>query len=122
MKGNEEIMANKKIFKGGVNGNFHNIPVTNVTNKAGGSAYSLSDEGALAQYVVTGCLNQTFYATGEEQVDAILELSKKCSEEFIAKAAVYAHQTARMKDTPTLLLNVLANRGEAGLNWLRKAF
>lgn len=114
-------MANKKIFRGSKT-SVHNLPVANTVNKAGGKAFDLGSEGALAQYVVTGCLNSTFYAGAEEQVDKILELAGKCSTEFVAKTAVYAHETAKMKDTPALLLNVLANRGEEGISYLRLAF
>lgn len=116
-------MANKKIFSGSkVSRAQRAIPATNTVNKAGGEAYDLGSEGALGQYAVTGCLNQTFYAGAEEQVDAILELANKCDSAFVAKVAVYAHETAHMKDVPALLLNVLANRGEEGLTLLRNVF
>jgi 60 kDa SS-A/Ro ribonucleoprotein len=111
-------MANKKLF----NSVSNRGPVTNTVNQAGGVAYELSNESALAQYVVTGCLNQTYYASADEQVDKVLELAGKCSTEFVAKAAVYGHRVARMKDTPALLANVLANRGEEGLRYLELVF
>lgn len=113
-------MANKKIF--GSQKTSVKVPVANTVNKAGGKAYDLGAKGGLAQYVVTGCFNQTFYASAEEQVDAILKLANSCESEFIAKAAVYAHRVARMKDTPALLANVLANRGEEGITYLRAIF
>jgi 60 kDa SS-A/Ro ribonucleoprotein len=112
-------MANKSIFSTKSTSKF---PVANTVNLAGGVAYDLGAEGALAQYVVTGTLNQTFYASADEQVDKVLELAGKCSNEFIAKAAVYARKTARMKDTPALLLNILANRGPEGLEYLERVF
>ena len=112
-------MANKKLFNS-VRGS--NSPVVNTVNKAGGVAYDLGAEGALAQYVVTSCLNQVFYASADEQVDKILDLAGKCSTEFVAKAAVYGHRIAKMKDTPALLANVLANRGPEGLALLERIF
>lgn len=91
------------------------VAPANAVNEAGGKAYSLTDEGALAQYVVTGCFNQTYYASAEDQLEKIKELAGKCSSEFIAKCAVYGHETAKMKDTPAYLLALLAARGEIGL-------
>ncbi len=112
-------MANKSIFN---STRKSSIPVTNTVNKAGGRAYDLGAEGSLAQYVVTGTFNQTFYASANEQVEKVIELANQCSDEFIAQAAVYGHRVARMKDTPALLANVLANRGEKGLALLRAIF
>jgi 60 kDa SS-A/Ro ribonucleoprotein len=37
-------------------------PATDAVNAAGGAAYQRSDAQALAQYVATGCLSNTFYA------------------------------------------------------------
>ncbi len=110
-------MANKNLFA-----TKRIAPVANATNDAGGRAYSLDNKNALAQLVVTGTLNGTFYADAKTQLDRVLELVNGCDVEFIAKAAVYGHEVARMKDSPVLLLAVLANRGEAGLVYLRKIF
>jgi 60 kDa SS-A/Ro ribonucleoprotein len=113
-------MANKTIFSGNNRGV---TPVAyNAVNEAGGRAYSRSDEEVVAQYVVTGCLNQTFYASADEQVDTIMEKSKGCSDKFLAQAAVYARKTAKMKDTPTLLAAILATRGEEALELLELVF
>lgn len=104
-------MPNRNLFKTGVQ---TQVKPTNTVNLAGGKAYKTSDEHALAQYVVTGCFNRTFYATAEDQVDKIKELTGNCRSEFIAKAAVYGHEVAGMKDTPAYLLAVLAARIKAG--------
>jgi 60 kDa SS-A/Ro ribonucleoprotein len=99
-------MANKNIFKSAAK-----VPVTpNVINEAGGTAYSFSDEHALAQYVVTGCMNNVYYSTAEEQVGTIVALASKVKPEFLAKLTVYARQKAFMKDSPALLLAVLSGR------------
>lgn len=113
-------MANKKLFKSA--GSTSKNLIVNTVNKAGGVAYDLGAEGALAQYVVTGCLSGTYYANADEQVDKVLELAAKCDNKFIAQAAVYGHRVAHMKDTPALLANVLANRGEEGLRYLNEVF
>lgn len=113
-------MANKKLFSGGNRG--VTMPVANAVNEAGGRAYSRASEEVLAQYIVTGCLNNTFYATGAEQLDTILQKAGKCSVGFIAKAAVYAREKGKMKDTPALLAAVLTTRGEEGLRSLEQIF
>lgn len=90
---------NKKIFA--------SEPVSKLSvNQAGGKAYDFNDQHALAQLVVTGCLNDTFYATAENQLEKIKELAEKCSDEYIAKAAVYAHKHGKMKDAPAVLLGI----------------
>lgn len=109
-------MASKKLFgsnKSVATSIIKKAGPTNTVNNAGGVAYSLDSENALAQIMVTGCLNNTFYASGETQLAKIKELANKCSNEFLAKCAIYAHRTANMKDTPALLLAILANRDAA---------
>jgi len=85
---------------------------TNVstTNFAGGDAYTMAAESALAQLAVTGCFNNTFYTTAEAQVDQVLDLVGKSDPEFVAKLAIYAHTTGYMKDMPAALLANLAVR------------
>lgn len=102
-------MANKNLFNTKVN-KIASIGVANTVNNASGKAYELSDENALAQLVVTGTLSNTYYARADEQLDKTLELAGKCSDEFVAKVAVYGHTVAHMKDTPALLLAVLSTR------------
>jgi 60 kDa SS-A/Ro ribonucleoprotein len=101
-------MANKNTFrtKGA------SVAVTDTKNKAGGRAYSFGDEHALAQGIVTSTFNKTFYMTEAEQLDSILGLAMVCDPTFVAKAAVYGHEVAKMKDTPALMLAVLAARGK----------
>lgn len=94
-------MANKNLFTSSV-GSY--VRPTDTMNLAGGSAYSLSAKQALAQYVMTGCLNGTFYATAEKQLVDILSLCKEVEASFVAKLAVLAREKGYMKDTPALLL------------------
>lgn len=100
-------MANRTLFSNKSN---KSTPVTNTYNEAGGAAYALSDEAALAQYAVTGCLNGTYYATAEDQLAKIKEMAAKVSTEFLAKLAIYAREQGLMKDVPALLLAILASR------------
>jgi len=79
-------------------------------NEAGGRAYALSPEHALAQYASTGTFNQTFYASETDQLDKVLALAAKVSPEFLAKAAVYCRERGLMKDMPAFLTALLAAR------------
>ena len=83
-------------------------PKANTINEAGGTAYQRSDEEALAQYAVTGCLRSTFYASETKQLTDILQFCANASPIFIAKTAIYARQKGFMKDLPALLCAVLA--------------
>ena len=97
-------MANKKLFRS----QKWSMPEADTVNEAGGKAYSLSTEQALAQYVCTGCLNGTFYAKAEEQLDYVKEAVSKVSDEFLAALAVYGRQKGGMKDMPALILALLS--------------
>lgn len=80
-------------------------------NEAGGRAYALTPEHALAQYALVGCLTSTFYADATTQLEQVLALSQELSPEFLAKLAIYCRQRGYMKDMPALLVAVLAKRG-----------
>lgn len=100
-------MANKNIFKSTATAKF---PVTDTVNEAGGAAYSMKSEAALAQLACTGTFNGTYYSTAETQLETIKKHLKKCSTEFIAKLAIYSRQEGFMKDAPALLLAEVFNR------------
>lgn len=112
-------MANKSIF--------NTIPQraadADTVNNAGGAAYSLSDKEALAQLVMTGTFNNTFYTTASQQVDNVKTLLNKlgsANAEFIAKLAIKARQDGFMKDTPAYLVAWLSVNGPGEL--FKKAF
>jgi 60 kDa SS-A/Ro ribonucleoprotein len=88
-------------------------PAATAVNEAGGLAYKRGDKQALAQYVATGCLGGTFYASAQEQLDTVQKLCASLDAEFIARAALYARGRGHMKDMPALLLAVLASRDGA---------
>lgn len=100
-------MASKSLFKSWVG---KLMPKTDALNSHQAVAYGLEPQHALAQYAATGCLNGTFYASGEAQLDAVLALCTKVEPEFIARTALYARSTAHMKDLPALLCAVLSVR------------
>lgn len=104
----ESQMANKSIF--GTSTRNKKGPATDTVNEAGGKAYAFGPEHALAQLAATGCLNATFYATAEQQLDTVLDLAKKVSPKYLAQVALFARERGYMKDMPALLLAILAHR------------
>ena len=84
------------------------LPRPDATNHAGAPAYRLSPRHKLAQLAATGTLGAAFYATAEEQLADVLALLPEVDAEFIAKAAIYAHERGHMKDMPALLLVYLS--------------
>jgi 60 kDa SS-A/Ro ribonucleoprotein len=108
-------MANKMLFPGSAQRSL----MTDTFNEAGGTAYRLSDKHALAQYAVTGCLNGTYYAGAETQLEQVVELCARVEPEFIARTAIWCRHHGGMKDMPALLCALLAARGS---DWLPIAF
>jgi 60 kDa SS-A/Ro ribonucleoprotein len=100
-------MANKNLFNS-VAGKLLTNP--DAVNEANGPAYAFAPKHALAQYVATGCLNATFYASAEEQLSTVLALCGEVDSEFIARTAIFSREQGRMKDAPALLCAVLAGR------------
>jgi 60 kDa SS-A/Ro ribonucleoprotein len=100
-------MANKNLF-GSIAGTL--LPKPDAVNEALGPAYGLGAKHALAQYVATGCLNSTFYASAEEQLAMVVRFCAEVDAEFIAKTAIFGRERGRMKDAPALLCAVLAGR------------
>lgn len=104
-------MVNKKLF-----GSASVIaPAATATNEAGGKAYSLPTQTALAVYVSTGTFNDTFYATADDQLAKVLELAKGCEAEFVAKCAIYSREKGFMKDMPAFLCAYLVCQGRNDL-------
>jgi len=85
-------------------------PAADARNEAGGAAYALSPKHRLARLAATGCLNNTFYAQAQDQLDAVLALAREIDPVFVAKTAVYARRAGHMKDMPALLAATLAVR------------
>ena len=100
-------MANTTLFSS-VRGPM--LPAATTHNQAGGLAYARKPQAALALYAATGCFNGTFYASAETQLDMVLTLCRQVEPGFVARTAIYARQTAHMKDMPALLLASLSVR------------
>lgn len=112
-------MANKNLFKAAKTPVEVKVNTANkwkeTVNQAGGTAFSFPDKLALAQFAVTGTFNNVFYANAEDQLESVKALVAKVDSAFIAKLAVYSHESAFMKDMPAYLLAVLHARQESEL-------
>jgi 60 kDa SS-A/Ro ribonucleoprotein len=106
-------MANKTLFKSLIG---KLMPATDALNEHQAPAYALTPKQQLAQYVATGCLNHTFYATADEQLAKVLELCEQVDAAFIAKTAVFCRERGHMKDMPALLCAVLSVKDRPLLN------
>jgi 60 kDa SS-A/Ro ribonucleoprotein len=89
------------------------LPQATASNHEQAPAYALSAKHQLAQLAATGCLNQTFYANADAQLDAVTALAAKVDPAFVAQTAVYAREAGHMKDMPVLLAALLAVRDVA---------
>jgi len=84
------------------------LPAADVVNEAGGRAFGFPPKHALAQYAMTGCLNGTFYASAEAQLERTLELVSAAGPAFTARTALYSRERGHMKDMPALLCAALS--------------
>ena len=62
-------MANKALFKSYAG---KLAATADRVNEAGGIAYGLDAKADLAQYIATGCLSLTFYASAQDQLRTVL--------------------------------------------------
>lgn len=90
------------------NPNLFNTRQDITKNEAGGVAFKMTPEHALAQYAVTGTFYNSYYVNDSRQLERLLELLKEVSFEYVAKTAIYARQEGYMKDTPAALCAWLA--------------
>ncbi len=100
-------MANRALFQSNVIAPAK-AAAANIINQAGAPAYGFEPKHALAQLAVTGCLNQTFYASAETQLSEVIARCLEVPSEFVAKTAIYARESGNMKDMPALLMAYLA--------------
>lgn len=102
-------MANFNLF----NTQSKTLPACDTLNASGAAAYAYTPKHQLAQLAVTGCLNSTFYASAQSQLDQVLKLVAELDSRFVANAALYARQKGHMKDMPALLLAALTAQRSA---------
>ena len=89
------------------------LPVATAVNASQAPAYAYTPRHRLAQLAATGCLGQTFHASAEAQLDAVLALANEVDPAFVAKTALHARHAGHMKDMPALLAATLAVRDVA---------
>lgn len=98
------------------------LPEADATNEAGGTAYSLPAEQALAIFAMTGNLHgATYYSTVESVLAQVKELAAKVDDEYLAKLAVYSWESGFMKDMSAFLTALLTARG-GGLSLFKRVF
>jgi 60 kDa SS-A/Ro ribonucleoprotein len=112
-------MANKNLFR---STRGETPPKTDAVNEAGGKAYAMGSELALATYSMTGTFSDTYYTSGKEQLKDTLRYAGQCDPEFIGKLAVYSREQGFLKDTPSLLCAHLTTRGDEGREVLSRIF
>ncbi len=96
-------MANKRLFGSTAATGVSLAPPANVMNEAGGLAYSVPDELALAVFACTGTFSDKFYSSADQELAQLEVMLRGCRPEFVAKAAVYARESGFMKDMPAYL-------------------
>jgi len=103
-------MANKSVFAS-LAGRL--LPRATATNAHGAKAYPYGAEHRLAQLAMTGTVGGGFYQDAEAEVTALVAAAEAVEPMFLAKTAVHVRAKGHMKDTPALLLAVLASRDPA---------
>lgn len=96
-------MANKSLFKN----SRYTPPPADTINEAGGKAYSKTAEQALATIACTGCFNDVFYASSDDQLASVKKLALQCSPQFLINLALYSRGKGYMKDMPAYILAYL---------------
>ncbi|WP_110274940.1 vWA domain-containing protein [Klebsiella oxytoca] len=102
-------MANLLLFRSLL----RDAPLANAQNHERAAAFAFTPRHKLAQMVMTGCMNETFYASAQAQLSDVLEIAKDLDDLFLAKLAIYGRERGTMKDMPALLTALLAARGSA---------
>lgn len=106
-------MANKNMFSNhSTDRGSATVQKADTRNPAGGLAYKLSPRQALAQIAAVSMMGNSFYQNSEEIFNALVVLASHPdnTDEFIAKAAIYARQNGYMKDTAAILTAMLHAR------------
>ncbi|EBH9037352.1 TPA: TROVE domain-containing protein [Salmonella enterica] len=102
-------MANPLLFRSLL----RDAPLANAQNHERAVAFAFTPRHKLAQMVMTGCMNETFYASGQAQLSDVLGIAKDLDDLFLAKLTIYGRERGMMKDMPALLTAILAARGSA---------
>ena len=79
-----------------------------VSSHEGARAYAMTPEMELYTAVVSSCLCDSFYESGNSRAGRIAQLVRKVDPVFVAKLAVYARTKMNLRSIPLLLIVELA--------------
>lgn len=96
-------------------------PTSRTTNRAGGQAYSQTNELKLASLLLTSFLKNQFYRSGKESQKEIVDLVAEVDPEFAAKAAIYARNEFGMRSVSHVVAGELAERVK-GQKWAKSFY
>lgn len=102
-------MANKKLFSGQAT-RILSVPQADTVTHHQTPAYKLDSFHGLCQMAATGTFHDTYYSASGDQLDQLIKLAAECTDEQVAKLAIYARQRGLMKDSPAALLLILSKR------------
>lgn len=102
-------MANKKLFTSQATRTL-SVPQADAETHHQTPAYKLDSFHGLCQMAATGTFHDTYYTSGGDQLDQLIKLASECTDEQVAKLAIYARQRGLMKDSPAALLLILSKR------------
>ena len=101
---------NKDLFKSVAS---QTVGTETVRNNAGGVAYKIADKEAFVKLLSTITFRDSAYVSADTQLQDLIRLSKTVDDVFLAKAIVYSHEVAKMKDVPAVLTVLLSTRNSA---------
>ena len=90
-------------------------------NRAGGRAYEVSDEFALASLVLTSFLNDQFYRSAKGSIEEIVYLCERVDPTFAAQVAVFARDRFGMRSTSHVIAAFVAANVK-GAQWTKHFF
>lgn len=99
----------------------HNLATPDIRNVAGGEAFALPEQEAIATLVLNSFLQEQYYATGEETTAKLVALCQQSDPYFLAQLALTARHVYGMRSTSHVIAGELATLG-SGTDWIRPFF
>jgi 60 kDa SS-A/Ro ribonucleoprotein len=96
-------------------------PTTKTINRAGGPAYSQSDELALASLLLTSFLKDQHYRSGDQTQKELVDLVHRVDPLYAAQAAVYARNVFGMRSVSHVVAGELT-KPLCGLEWAKNFY
>jgi 60 kDa SS-A/Ro ribonucleoprotein len=89
------------------------IPEPTILNYEGFPAFERTIEERVIQVLTTGSTANTFYVSGKENIEQIVNVCKECEPDFLSKALVYAREEGFTRTAPILGLAVLSTKNSS---------